>query len=384
MHQKSVFSAISNNEDPPRTASGKKWSISFSLPFKRLIIAHMILIWVVLGSGCASLAYYSQAISGHMKLWSKSRPVEQVIDDAETPPEVRRKLKLVQDVRAFARDELGITVGDAYESYVSTGRRYVVWNLFAAPEFSLQMKTFCYPIAGCVNYRGFYQQDDARQAAAAFRRDGYDVYVGGVAAYSTLGWFADPVLDTFLYRNDTRLAALIFHELAHRLVYVGSDTTFNESYATTFERQALKQWLARQGESGSFEAYLVTEDRRQQVIALILRTRTRLSTLYSTDLDADEKRRRKAEIIAAMKQDYEAMRSAWDGDAGFASWMASDVNNAAIGAVGAYNGMVPAFNAILVQNDHQLSAFVEACRRLAELDKTERDRRLNQALSNTR
>ncbi len=346
----------------------------------RFIIAQSVFVWTILASGCASVSFYTQAIAGHMQLLNRRRPIEKVVQDPDTEPTVRGRLKLVQSVRDFARDRLELPVGKAYDTYVETGRRYVVWNVFAAPEFSVEMKKFCYPVVGCLAYKGFYDESDARRAAGRLREKGYDVFVGGVVAYSTLGWFDDPVIDTFFARGDVRLAALLFHELAHKALFVGGDTRFNEGFATTVEREALKQWLAHIDDESAFEDYLASERRRQQVIALIVEAREELGGLYAAGgVSEAERRAVKKEIIGILKDAYRSLRRDWGGHDEFEHWMASDINNAAIGSIGAYHDLVPAFEAILARENHDIPAFVEACRALARLGEQERQHRLNPA-----
>lgn len=378
MHQTSVFKHIKMSDNTPCTIPGRKWSIVFPFNFRRTIIAQSLLLWAILLSGCETVHFYTQATAGQIRILSSRRPVEEVIHDPGTSQEVRRKLELVSSIRAFAEDRLDLPVQDAYASYVETGQSYVVWNVFAAPELSLEMKTFCFPVAGCVNYKGFFKEADARDAAAALRRGGYDVYVGGVVAYSTLGWFDDPIMDTFLRRNDTRLAALLFHELAHKAVYVPGDTSFNEGFATALERYALKQWLSHRGNREAYAEYEAAELRRQQVIDLIRKARDRLVDLYGRDLDTDTTRQRKHEIIEALREDYRQLRQSWDGHTEFQTWMTGNVNNAAIGAVGAYQDRVPAFETILRRLEFDIPAFVEECRELAAMDEAERERAMRE------
>lgn len=316
---------------------------------------------------------------GQIQILSNRRPVDEVLRDPETVPALREKLELVESVRKYARERLDMPVEGAYSTYVETGKSHVVWNVFAAPEFSLDMKTFCFPVAGCVNYKGFFHEEDALRAARKLRRDGYDVFVGGVAAYSTLGWFDDPVMDTFLARSDTRLAALLFHELAHKAVYVRGDTSFNEGFATTVERHALRQWLVYLDNTEAYQAYRESEARRRQVIGLVRKTRSELEVLYARDVGEETKRREKREIIERLKQDYQTLKGTWAGHDEFENWMAGTVNNAALGALGTYQDRVPAFEALLAQADYEIPVFIDLCRELAAMDKSERDQRLRLA-----
>ncbi|NNC54177.1 MAG: aminopeptidase, partial [Pseudomonadales bacterium] len=208
-----------------------------------------LLVNVLLLSGCESLAYYHQAVFGHLALLNNAEPIEQLLDRANagesgTASDLQDKLLLVQALRAFARDELGLPVGRAYSRYVELERNYVVWNVFASEEFSITPKQWCFPVAGCVAYRGYFKRAHAEKKAASLANNGLDTYVAGAAAYSTLGWTADPVLSTFVERDEVALASLLFHELSHRLVYIKGDTEFNESLASSIESYALGRWLA--------------------------------------------------------------------------------------------------------------------------------------------
>jgi predicted aminopeptidase len=190
---------------------------------------------IALVAGCQSLAYYTQAIGGHLKVLSRARPVPEWLADPSTPPELKQRLETARRIREFASTHLKLPENNSYAAYAELNRSYVVWNVFAAPEFSVEPKNECFPFIGCVSYRGFYSEGDARRHAAKLREAGYDVYVGGVPAYSTLGWSDDPLLSTFIGYSDAQLARLVFHELAHQLVYVRDDTTFNESFAVAVE-----------------------------------------------------------------------------------------------------------------------------------------------------
>jgi predicted aminopeptidase len=330
----------------------------------------------VLVSGCSTVEFYSQAVLGQMSILANRKSVEKVVADPKTAPDTRQKLELAMDVTIFASESLGLPVEDSYDSYVDTGRRYVVWNVFAAPELSLAMKSFCYPIAGCVTYRGFFDEADARSFAGSLRDEGYDVFVGGVAAYSTLGWFDDPILNTFLTRSDVSLAALLFHELAHKVVYVPDDTSFNESFATTVEHVALKHWLAERAASDEFEAYLARESRQKLVITLINGARTELEELYATDADDEAKRTAKTAIIDELRADYESMRDGWGEYNEFQFWMETEINNAKLGTIGNYNDWVESFEAILAEEDGDISRFIERVKTLATEDKAARDEKL--------
>ncbi|MCB1646629.1 MAG: aminopeptidase [Pseudomonadales bacterium] len=332
-------------------------------------------------SGCSTVAYYSQAVRGQASILLSRRSVDDVLAEARLPASQLQKLQLVQEVVAFARNGLGMDVGDSYSSYVDTGRDYVVWNVFAAPEFSLQMKTFCYPIAGCVSYRGYFAEEDAQALTRELQADGYDAFYGGIKAYSTLGWFDDPVLNTFLNMSDVQLAALLFHELAHKQIYLPGNTQFNESFATAVERAALEQWLAQRGEQQAFATYMKSEARRQQVLALIATTRAALQLLYESapqqGLSERSLRKEKARLFADLRENYGVLSRDWGPGRAFGGWMASDLNNARIGTIADYNAWVPAFTRRL-QAAGSFPAFFAATHTLIQLSPRELQATLNQ------
>ena len=308
------------------------------------------------------------------------KDIDHVIADSATDETTRNKLQLVKQVLDYAENDLNLSVDDSYSTYVATGKPYVVWNVFATPEFSLDMKSFCYPIAGCVSYRGYFQQNDADTLAAELGDDGYDVFVGGVAAYSTLGWFSDPVLDTFFRRSDVNLAALLFHELAHRAVYVSGDTQFNESFATTLEENSLKRWLTDSGQEKAYDEYVDTRTRRAQVLDIIGETVKSLGLLYSSDATTAEMRERKQGLIDGLRIAYQALQTTWNGEKDFRRWMSTEINNAKLGSIAEYNVWVPAFNVLLIEKDNNIREFIEAVDAISKLDKPARDEFLRSRL----
>lgn len=345
--------------------------------FRRTVLAVAAL---MLG-GCESVSFYAQAVAGHMKLVTGKRPVREVIVDPEVEPAVRGRLMYAMRVRDYAGDVLGLPVASAYTDYVDTGRAYVVWNVFAAPEFSLALKTFCYPVAGCVGYRGYFNEGKARAFAQSLAEDGYDVFVGGVAAYSTLGWFDDPILNTFLHRSDAELAALLFHEMAHKAVYVPGDTKFNESFATAIERAALQAFLQSHGDPAEYDGYLAQRRRDQAILDLFAATRDALTRIYAEQMSDATKRAAKQSEIARLQTRYQMMLASDDanrlkGEVNLREVNLLEVNNARLGAIGAYNDWVPAFKRLLAESDGDIPAFVKAVRALAEQDKMEREQTL--------
>tara|TARA_R110002072_G_scaffold89232_3_gene199839 strand:+ start:17945 stop:18955 length:1011 start_codon:yes stop_codon:yes gene_type:complete len=325
-------------------------------------------------SGCANLSYYHQAVRGQLSLLVGRTEVDKLLLAETTQESLRVQLAKTSAILSFAAAN-GLPVGNSYSSYVDLDRPYVVWNVFAAPATSISLVSHCFPIAGCVGYKGFFAEADARAFATELKNRGFDVYVGGVAAYSTLGWFDDPLLNTFLFRDDARLAGVLFHELAHKVLYIDGDTVFNESFATAVERHLLQRWLEANHQPEVFTAYLESEARRAEVIGLILTAREELKILYGSDLSLEQKLRQKSVVIAGLKSTYRSRQAEWSAGNEFAHWIEQDLNNAHLGAIGAYQQLVPGFSEMLAQSD-DLKLFFERVKALAQLPRTDRDRAL--------
>lgn len=344
---------------------------------KSLFILLFLSLAMLVISGCGNLGYYAQSISGQMEILRKRESIEGLLENPQLDTSLRRKLSLVQEIRTYASDALGLPNNDSYRSYVDLKRPYVVWNVFAAPEFSFDLKEWCFPFAGCVRYRGYFSRDDAETYAGGLKQEGYDVYVGGVEAYSTLGWFDDPVLNTILRRDDARLAALIFHELAHQQLYVNGDTAFNEGFASTVEVEGVKRWLANKNDQQLQLEYNKHSQRQQQFVALVETTRERLDRLYQSDLSDVDKRLQKKSLIAQLQSDYQQLKTEWDGYRGYDAWFSTDMNNAQLANVFTYQDYVPAFQHLLQQQHGDFPAFYRAVAQLAALDKDEREQALH-------
>ncbi|MFF7109741.1 aminopeptidase [Pseudomonas sichuanensis] len=296
----------------------------------------------VLLSGCSSLGYYGQLAEGQWQLLRARQPVAQVIDDPATRPELRQRLQFAQQARVFASEQLKLPDNGSYRVYAELGRPYVVWNVFATPELSLQPVTHCFPVAGCVAYRGYYQQGAARGAAALMREQGLDVYVGGVEAYSTLGWFDDPILSSMVGWGGERLATVIFHELAHQRFYVQDDTEFNESFASFVEQEGTRQWRAARGLAAVEER---GAGQRDAFIRLVLASRERLQAIYAGPLDEAGKRVAKQAEFERLRREYREVRDRdWAGDRRFDAWIFAPMNNAKLLPFGLYDQLVPAFS----------------------------------------
>jgi predicted aminopeptidase len=326
--------------------------------------------------GCATLRYYSQAVRGQLDLMRRAVPIDEQLARDAVPAELKAKLEAVLRIRRFASRELGLPDNGSYRSYADLGRPYALWNVFAAPEFSLEPVNSCFVFAGCVSYRGYFSETDAQAEGATRRAQGYDVHVGGVPAYSTLGWFDDPVLNTFIRYPEAELARLMFHELAHQLLYVKNDTRFNESFAVTVEQAGVKRWLAQSGSDRDRTAYERLQRMRNEFVALILKYRATLEQYYREDLSVKEKRLGKARRFAEMEEEYRQLKASWGGFAGYDRWFAGKPNNATLASVALYTELVPAFRAMLDHEGGNLWRFYTAAKELAKLPKEERDARL--------
>ncbi|HAA41990.1 putative aminopeptidase [Pseudomonas poae] len=320
---------------------------------------------VVLLSGCSSVSYYSQLAGGQWQLLRAREPVAEVIADPSRPQGLRDHLAQAQKARTFASEHLHLPDNQSYRLYADIGRPYVVWNVFATQEFSLAPQTHCFPIAGCVAYRGYYRQGAARGEAALLRQQGMDVSMGGVEAYSTLGWFNDPIMNSMMNWGDERLATLIFHELAHQRFYVQDDTEFNESFASFVEQEGTRQWRAAQGLAPLGSS---TRQQRDQFTQLILDTRKRLEKLYVQPLSVEAMRQAKAAEFEALRREYRQMRdSQWGGDKRYDAWMNLPMNNARLLPFGLYDRWVPAFAALFRQEGGDWLKFYAAVEKMGEL-----------------
>lgn len=339
-----------------------------------------VLLFATASLQCQSIQYYDQAIDGQMHILRNRQPISELVDDPATPQVLRKKLLLILAVRSFAEKELQLPVNDHYLSYVDLKRPYVVWNVYAAPEFSLTPRTWCFPIVGCVAYRGYFSEQLAQRYADSLKKKGDDVFIGGAIAYSTLGWFDDPVLSTVLTLSESQTAALIFHELAHSVLYVADDTAFNESFATAVEQEGLRRWQAANNDIQGYENWVLKQQRHQIFIGLILKYRTQLEALYQSKLSITEKRNKKAAILNHMRAEYTDLKSEWGGPETYDAWFNYPLNNAQIISVSTYHNYVPAFGKMLAETGGNLQKFYEKCRYLAKKEHSQRHRLLKQYL----
>ena len=338
---------------------------------------------VLLLSGCTTVGYYWQSVSGHMQMLSAARPVADVLADQQTPAALKTRLSLSQRIRSFAATDLKLPDNASYKRYADLRRSAVVWNVVAAPEFSLTLKKWCFAVVGCVGYRGYFNQADALLMAEQLKTEGLEVSVYGVSAYSTLGkldWLGgDPLLNTFIAYPEGELARLIFHELAHQVVYAADDTTFNESFATAVERLGIQRWLTTQASQAVQEEYATLDARRQQFRALTAATRRELTLIYESNTVLDQQNLAQAATkkiaIQKFKSAYNDLKTSWGNppprSSGYDAWVAQ-ANNASFGAQAAYDDLVPGFEALFERQGLDWQRFYDAVRQLAELPKNER------------
>lgn len=330
--------------------------------------------------GCASLGYYTHLARGQMELMWKREPIGKIVEDPQRDAELKRRLSLVLDARRFAVERLGLPDNRSYTLYADIGRPYVVWNVFATPEFSLEAVESCFPLAGCVAYRGHYREELAQAAAEKLKAQGYDVSIGGVPAYSTLGWFDDPVLSTMMRWNDAVLVGTVFHELGHQRLYVKNETTFNESYASFIEHEGLREYFTA-GQVDPDDSASQRE-REAQFVALVIATRRKLAQVYSLPLSPETMREQKAEAFAQLKLDYAQMRDTqWNGSGEYDGWFARDLNNASLLPVGLYDEWMPAFRALFEECGRDWTRFHDAAAALGRLDAEARRQRLVELLA---
>lgn len=327
---------------------------------------------VFTSSACSTISYYSQAVGGHLKLMSARESIDKVLADESTSEELREKLQTLLDAREFAVQHLGLPDNDSYSTFVETGRTAVTWNVVAAGEFSVSPETWCFPVAGCVSYRGYFDKADADAYAAGLAKENFDVTVGGASAYSTLGWFDDPVLDTMLRGSDTRYVSTLFHELAHQTLYVKDDSSFNEAYATFVEQVGMRKWLEHRGQSERIEQYDASLKHSEDFVNLLNFTRGKLQEVFAKELDEQTMRAEKTAVFDQMRENYENLKEDWGGFSGYDNWFKRDLNNARLVSVSTYRRYVPAFQAMYIQAEENLQKFYEIAKIAAELPGEER------------
>jgi len=328
---------------------------------RRLVRAAIVAGLLVSLAGC----YYMQAARGQLELMRKREAIDDLIDARATPAELAGRLRLVQDAREFSIAELGLPDNDSYRSYADIERDYVVWNVVAAPEFSLRAKRWCFPVAGCVNYRGYFSEQAAHREAARLAAQGYDVMVRGVAAYSTLGKFSDPVLNTMMDWDDTDLVAVMFHELAHQVLYVKGDSGFNESFASAVEEFGVERWLVSRGSDQDYQLYLQRRQSRERMMQIVAAARGDLEQIYSAPGDVKQKRSRKQQRLKRLTVELSANLE----ESGHATpiWLRAGLNNARLASLILYHGRLPEFRRLLADCNGGIQCFYSRARELAEV-----------------
>jgi predicted aminopeptidase len=363
---------------------------------KTLLLALALIVAAV--SGCQEIGFYSQAIKGQYQIFAHQHVIDKLITDPQTPEKLRAKLQLIQQLRVFAKDELKLPVDGHYRKYVDVHREYVVWNVQAAPQFSLQPRTWWYPMVGSLEYRGYFSEKGAKTYGARIAKKGDDVYVDGVEAYSTLGWFKDPILNTFIDRSEPELAEVIFHELGHQRVFARGDTDFNEAFATTVGQEGARRWLRTSGKTNLVEKYEVALRRNDQFVHLIMSTREQLENVYGDTLDKDGKvkaaatpplppaelKQAKARVFADLRSHYQKLKESWEGYAGYDEWFGRELNNAQLNTIANYYDFLPAFERVLEMNGNDMEKFYVEVERLSKLSKDERHQWLRDLASGAR
>jgi predicted aminopeptidase len=337
-------------------------------------------LWLIMAllalQGCGTV-YVMQAAGGEWQVMRARKPIDKLLQDPKTPQPLRDTLTEVNAAREFASRELALPDNRSYRTFADIHRPYVVWNVVAAPEFSVHPKQWCFPIAGCVAYRGYFVEKRARNFAADLARRDYDVTLDGVPAYSTLGKFADPVLSTMLPYGPDELAAIIFHELAHQLLYVKNDTEFNEAFATTVENAGLERWLTLNGHADRIQRYRKDSTREREYIDVFAHTRAQLARLYASGVPVAEMRACKAQMFAALGDEIKALEKRQGvKSSGYDEWIKEGLNNARLASEANYYDCVPGFERLLAEQDNDLPRFYAAAKELSRLPMAERHEKL--------
>jgi predicted aminopeptidase len=343
---------------------------------KLLGLGFAVVVLATVLSGCQAVSYYKQAIRGQYQIFANRERIENLIADTNTPPRLREKFRLVMELRRFAENDLKLPTDGHYNRYVDVKRRFVVWNVHAAEEFSLEPKTWWYPVVGRLKYRGYFSEKAATNYARKLEADGLDVYVGGVEAYSTLGWFKDPLLNTFIHHDEVILSEILFHELAHQRVFVSGDTDFNEAFATAVAEEGVRRWFKDKPEK--LEQFRAHEKRDTDFVRIVLATREHLKSVYARSNDSPAALRHdKLLAIEELRQEYARIKHGeWGGYSGYDGWFKRPINNAQLNTIATYHRFVPSFRALLRNNAGDLQKFYRQVESLGKLPKKERHRRL--------
>lgn len=349
------------------------------MTIRYLKFAALVALTLVL-SGCIGVSYYAQSLNGHLDIVSASQPIDSLLEDDKIAPEVKDQLAVAREIRQFAVDRLSLPDNDSYRNYVDTHRDYVTWSVFAAPELSLNVHTWCFPVVGCVPYRGYFSKDDATRYAEDLSKEGLDVHVGGVPAYSTLGWTEDPLLNTMLRYGEAYLAGTVFHELSHQRLYLRGDAEFNEAFAVAVEQTGTVAWLVHRNDEAALRELEAVERRNSDFLALVAESRDKLANAYSSNLTDNRKRTAKSKIIEEMRAEYRQIRDErWNGYEGYDHWFSEPINNAKLATISVYNDLVPDFTHLLELCSGDYGRFFRAVEQIGKLEKQQRRIALRQA-----
>ncbi len=327
-------------------------------------------------SGCSEIRYYQQSVGGQLDIIHRRAPIGELVEDETRDPQLRARLQRVAQFRTFAIERMSLPETGSYTGYADLERDYVVKSLFAAPEFSVELHQWCYPVVGCASYRGYFDTELLANDDELFRAQGFDTYIALIPAYSTLGWFDDPILNTVIEWPDPQLAGLIFHELAHQKLYVEGDTVFNESFATAVEQAGVELWLEESDNTALISHYQTRRARQRKVVELIEQTRGELDELYRQDMNRNTMRRAKQQQLEMAQKRYRALRGKWENDPGYDDWFAGELNNAKLGSVSAYHACVDAFLALLGEEKYNFDAFYQRAATISALDPQARRERM--------
>jgi predicted aminopeptidase len=316
--------------------------------------------------------YTMQAARGQLQILNAREPIARVLEDPKAPADLKQRLEKVRAARDFASHDLGLPNNKSYTSYADLKREYVTWSVVATPEFSVEPHEWCFPIVGCVAYRGYFKEKKAEAFAADLREEGFDTVVEGVPAYSTLGKFNDPIMSTMMGYGDDELAAIMFHELSHQVVYIPDDTAFNEAFAVTVEQEGLARWLKERGRPGDLARYRARRERQAESIRVVARYRGQLQALYASGLAPAAMRARKAEVFAALVAELKEVDARHAVKSVLASELAGPPNNARLASLATYYDCVPGFERVLAAQQHDLPRFYDAVRELSKLPRDTR------------
>lgn len=345
----------------------------------------LLVIACVLGSlgfsHSCSTGYYGHQITGHLSLMSNTHEIPSVLNRQNLDGNVRRQLITALEIRTFASEEMALPENASYTSYVDLEREYVSWVVTAAPEFSLDKRDWCFPVAGCVSYRGYYDEARAHRYADRLARQGYDVDVSGITAYSTLGWFDDPIFSPMLRGGEPRLAEEMFHELAHQELYVPGAPSFNEAYASFVGEQGTKRWLSDRGDEEALRTWLSTLRRRAGFDALLARTREELRAIYDREVSEAVKQDQKQAAFNRLKERFRELRRHHPEFRVYSTWFEGSLNNASIGHNATYRKWVPAFRVLFEEQNRNFRRFHQEVARLADLPGEARENILQDLLS---